>query len=393
MTRAAGAGRASGGSARRPPPHPAASRARAPAAINGQARGTVTWPSSHGGSAPGRRTLNEPPRTSGREAALMRAARGECRDGTGAAGVPLRAAAPPFIRAGVGHPDFRRHGALHGADARWSWAVVDPLRHPVEGWRKGDGARRTYAGSAAALDAVVFTNGPLVGKRGRATGKVTAGRVVADFAAATGSGVVAGAVLARRRRGGWAWPLAGGAAMAGGAWRRSFAGWTTCGAARSARNAIDESRTFDREGPRHAWIGRYGSTFASYAVGFGDPPDGAVEALGGLVLLLRSYELPGTGRAGADYAAHAAKRGAGGWGLVPVAPGAVDGDPPDGVVVVMAAPAPLGHVAQLLRAIGARDAVAVDPRGSRMMGAAGRFTVGPPPPHRQAIQTYGLCCR
>jgi hypothetical protein len=49
--------------------------------------------------------------------------------------------------------------------------------------------------------------------------------------------------------------------------------------------------------------------------------------------------------------------------------------------------------AEILCRAGARAAVAMDQSGCAMMGAYGRFMVGPPGYHRQAMQTYGLCCR
>jgi hypothetical protein len=45
-----------------------------------------------------------------------------------------------------------------------------------------------------------------------------------------------------------------------------------------------------------------------------------------------------------------------------------------------------------LAALGARDAVTMDQRGSVMLGAGRSFAIGPPLPHRQLIQHYGLCC-
>jgi hypothetical protein len=71
------------------------------------------------------------------------------------------------------------------------------------------------------------------------------------------------------------------------------------------------------------------------------------------------------------------------------------GEEADGVVLVAATRRRTGSatLAGRLATLGVRDAVATDTSGCAMLGIRRRFLVGPPLPHRQSIQRYGLCCR
>jgi hypothetical protein len=183
---------------------------------------------------------------------------------------------------------------------------------------------------------------------------------------------------------------------------RILCGWKPCGEIRSKTNAIDFRDDFDGEAPRHAWLGRTAEeTFDGYRVGQGRLSTDIVEAVGGLLLLVKEHRIPSTepGDVGydRDFAECRSKRGIAAWGLVPVADpegrGTVGSAPLGGVLVVVGAKrGSAAEVASFLLRLGARHAVAMDPRGSSMVGSFASFQVGPPPPHRQIIQTYGLAC-
>jgi hypothetical protein len=65
-----------------------------------------------------------------------------------------------------------------------------------------------------------------------------------------------------------------------------------------------------------------------------------------------------------------------------------------GVIVVLGSREALDAetAARVLARLGARDAVGMDQSGCVMMGTRRSLLVGPPRLHRQAMQTYGLCC-
>jgi hypothetical protein len=311
-----------------------------------------------------------------------------------------------FIPKVVVGPDFLTGGVAYGHDEDSWWAVVDPGKHPLCVWKKCVPGPAAYGRSARTLDAAIFTNGPMMGKRVGRTRKVTRGSAVWEFAIGTGTGVICG--LAGGLRSGSPYLVGIGGAMIGIglAWLRIFTNWVPCGAVFSACSGIDDRRNFD--GESHAWLGRFGHDFSSYRVGLGHPPNGVCEGLGGLILLVRNFRPAGTKIGDAafndDFAQLSKKNGVVAWGLVPLdraARGADEPGPdtnrteaPAGVIVVIGSRALNGEVvATRLCAIGTRDAVAMDQSACIMMGAAGQFVIGPPPLHRQDMQLYGLYCR
>ncbi|RBP14138.1 hypothetical protein DFR50_110164 [Roseiarcus fermentans] len=286
-----------------------------------------------------------------------------------------------FIAKVVGRADFAANGILLGSRDGRHWAVVDPRRHPLQVWRKKPGA--FYANSARDLNAAIFTNGPMMGKRVGML-KITRGAVVTVVAGATAIGALAGLAVGRN----WVSGLIGAAVCAGAAWIRVFADWTPCGTVCGRDQGVLDRRNFDDEADAHAWIGRFGQDFASYRIGRGDLPPDACEGLGGLVLLLADYA-PASGRIGdrsyhRDFAQLGRKEGVVSWGL---APGH------EVIAVIGGKTMNAADVAAIHRSIGARDAVAMDLNACSMMGSAGRFFIGPPPWHRQSMQIYGLCCK
>jgi hypothetical protein len=311
-------------------------------------------------------------------------------------GEPARDGAA-FVSLVTRHPAFRAAGAAAGRGVGCRWAVVDPERHRLHVWKRSSPAAWSYGRTARMLDATLFTNGPMMGKR-LAGSKVTRSRVAAEFLlwVAAGVGLGAGAALAglpRWRHGWWFGGTVGTAAGALAAWRRSFAGWVPCGLVLGQAGRIDERRNFDHEGGRHAWLGRSGVGFASYQIRDGDLPAGIEEGTGGLILLLRDYQIAGR-RVGdpqyrRDFAELAEKKGVVAWALVPIGAG-----PDAGVLVVLGGrKLDAASAASVLHGIGARDAVATDQSGSVMMGSGDGWLLPAPSLPRQSMQVYGLYCR
>jgi hypothetical protein len=306
-----------------------------------------------------------------------------------------------FIPSVVGHAEFRAAGVAHGRGTDCRWTVVDPERHPLYVWRRTLPTGRSYARTACTLDAAVFTNGPMMGKRLPQGRKVTRWSVPLEFATWAAVGTATGLGVARiaGTRGSW---LLGGVAGGALAWRRTLTGWAPCGRVRGQANGIDDRRNFDDEGSGHAWFGRFGRDFSSYRIADGDLPSNVEEGVGGLILLVRDFMVVGkrTGDSShcRDYAERAHKKGVVAWGLVP-GEGLRRRTPTThsaagvGVLVVLG-----GHrlraatAAAILGTIGTRDAVATDQGGSVLMGSGRECVLRPPSPPRQAIQLYGLCC-
>jgi hypothetical protein len=311
-----------------------------------------------------------------------------------------------FVAAIVAQPDFLSDGFLLGGNSDLQWAVVDPLRHPLGVWKKRATGILSYMRSAQALDAVVFTNGPLMGKRLWGSRKVTRGSVPWLFASSMGGGLFGGVAAAFGSPAQY-FAGAGGAALgAAHAWRQSFTNWIPCGTVRSQYSSVDDRRDFDGEGKRHAWLGRSSSEFSSHRIGYGDLPTDMSEGVGGLIMLVQNYEArtKNVDEQTYDYDFALLHRNTGvvAWALVPLssarAPrlGSVDGEAqtPNGVIVVAGSRDKLNceDMAAWLCSIGARDAVATDLSKCSMMGAGGNCSIGPPPRHRQALQFYGLYC-
>jgi len=303
-----------------------------------------------------------------------------------------------FVRSVVGHPLFRSSGVAHGRGTDFRWAIVDPERYPLYVWRRSSPAGWSYRRTARALDAAIFTNGPMMGRRLPDGAKLTRSRVPVEFALWTAAGVAAGLGLAHLPglRHGW---LLGGAAGAAAAWKRTFTGWVPCGGIRGQADGIDDRRDFDNEGAGHAWLGRFGREFASYRIGAGDLPAGVEEAAGGLILLVLDFKVVAT-RAGdpgyrRDFAELAAKKGVVAWGLVPSGGTTTGGAASEAGVLIVLGGRRLdaATAAAVLISIGTRDAVATDQSGSVMMGSGRTCLLRGPSLPRQSIQLYGLCCR
>jgi hypothetical protein len=309
----------------------------------------------------------------------------------------LDAGGTEFVAQVVSQAQFRQTGISYGRDSSGAWAIVDPRAHPMHVWQKRDGAAASYGDTAIAMDFAMFTNGPMMGRRLSPRSKLTRRRVAWEFVgAAVGAGAIAALGLGRAGYSRYALGAVGAACGSVHAWRRSFTGWRPCGHVISAQHRIREQVSFDHESPRHSWIGRFSTDFQSYVIGYGDLPENVVEGLGGLIMLVQDFAPvrgngPGVGP-GSDFAQLRHKRGIIAWGLVPLR---MSGDPDlAGVIVILGSQKAFdaATAARLLARIGARDAVGMDQSGSVMMGARQSFLVGPPPLHRQSMQTYGLCC-
>ena len=298
-----------------------------------------------------------------------------------------------FIPSVVGHPAFCSVGVAYGrAPGGARWAVVDPQRHPLTLWGRPARAGWAYGRTAGGLDAVLFTNGPMMGKRLPGGRKLTMSRVPIDFALWTIAGAVAGGRLAGAPRSALG-RVSGAVAGVVLVWGRTFTGWEPCGRVHGTAAGIEDSRDFDHEGQRHAWFGRNGRDFASYRIDNGDLPAGVEEGMGGLILLVKDHRVvdrrpdePGYRR---DFAELATKKGVVAWGLVPI-----DAGSGTGVLVVLGGRRlDAAGVAAAMKSIGARDAVATDQSGSILMGAGRTFLLRRPALPRQCMQVYGLSCR
>ncbi len=316
-------------------------------------------------------------------------------------GPRLRIDPAGFVAAATALPGFRADGVVSGSDGPWQWWVVDPERHPLHVWRRAIGVA-SYARSATALGATVFSNGPMMGRRHRVGGKITRIRVPLEFAFWTAAGAAAavssasvrsrasGAKQAPLRR--WAPAgLLGGLVGAGLAWRRVFSGWVPCGGVVAGTAGIEDRRNFDSEGDRHAWFGRTGTDFSSHTMADGDVPAGVAEGMGGLIRLVREHRVvtrrPATTDYGQDFADLADKPGVVAWALVPTGEG-------QGVLLVLGGgPVTAGEAGVLLADLGARDAVATDQSGCAMLGQGREFALDRPSLPRRTMQVYGLCCR
>lgn len=316
--------------------------------------------------------------------------------------VDIERAGSTFIPTIVGSRDFQASGVAYGRSVDSWWVVVDPRLHPLYVWRRSGTGMQVYGRTAQALGAAVFSNGLMPGKRFSRRRKVTRSSALLEFALWSGIGAIGGCAAARGLHRRLLAGAAGGMLGFFAAWQRTFTNWLPCGRVQSEANSIDDRRNFDNEGPTHTWFGRFANDFASYRIGDGDLPLGVLEGSGGLISLVRDFKPPSKSpddpRYAHDFASLFQKKGVVAWGLVPLDQAwdvTVNGEPgPDGVVVVFGS----SHLdaeaaAQRLCAIGTRDAVALDQRASIMLGTDREFMIGPPPIHRQGMQTYGFYCR
>ena len=296
-------------------------------------------------------------------------------------------------------PVFQVVGAASGRHgARW-WAVIDPERHPLYVWQSDTARPSGYADIAAALQATVYTNGPLMGKRLGRTRKLTKRLAVCELVTWPAIGTAIGALLGRPRL---PFAVVGNAAASVQVWRRIFTNWLPCGFVVSEHHNLRDLRDFDAEGVTHAWIGRSGTAFASYAIGDGQLPHHVREGIGGVLRLVRDFAPVLPPPSNAEHAAHYAelyqKAGNIAWGLIPLKdqPGlAIDGSIPHPAGLLVVAGSRTDRPADLaswLCAIGTGDAVVMDQRGSLLLGS-GRRNLLRPARHRQAMQAYGLYCR
>src|SRR5258705_2122668 len=88
---------------------------------------------------------------------------------------------PGFLLAATADSQFRATGSISGRIADSAWAVVDPQRHPLSVWGRLSSWPCSYARAAQALDAVVVTNGPMMGKRLSGGRKVTRSSLPMEF--------------------------------------------------------------------------------------------------------------------------------------------------------------------------------------------------------------------
>ncbi len=298
------------------------------------------------------------------------------------------------VRQALDRPGFGETGVTEGGEGSFSWVLVDPERHPLVIWERVP--RRSYAATARELEAAAFTNGPYVGRLGRAEVATRIGGCVAAGAIGGAGWALLQTVGTQKRQ---ARRRVGGAALGaitgfGFGWWTALTGWEPCGLVHSETNGIDDRRDWRGEGATHGWIGRSGANFESYAVGLGNPPEGLREAMGGLIPLIVDGEVLGADPADPnhhpDYARSRTKKQLVTWCLLPTpnaqGPGAL-------LVVATRDRAASAELATHLIDLGVTGAVATDSSGCAMLGSGRRFILGPPHMHRQTIQRYGLCCK
>lgn len=303
-----------------------------------------------------------------------------------------------FVPNVLADPRFVADGVASGHDRGCWWAVVDPLRHPLGVWQKRVPRLAEYGRSAQALQAAVFTNGPMMGKRLSPTRKLTRRSAAWEFAKWMVIGAIGALLVASLWRASFLGGIGGAAIGVALASRRVFTNWIPCGAVYSRASDIDDRRIFDNE--THAWFGRFAGDFASYRIAPGNLPPDVREGIGGLILIVRDFEMAAT-KVGdpafnRDFAQLSKKNGVVAWGLVPLdrTVDATRSEQLEGVIVVLGGHTLDCEVAAIrLCSIGARDAVAMDQSACIMMGSGRDFMIGPPPLHRQEMQLYGLYCR
>jgi hypothetical protein len=174
--------------------------------------------------------------------------------------------------------------------------------------------------------------------------------------------------------------------------RSLFCDWAPCGYVVGEKNGVRDFRDFDGEGRAHAWLGRFGTEFDSYGIGQGQLPHGVVEGSGGLFLLVRKCA---PAYVDTDFHAFVYKRGVVAWALVDLISldDAHEQTDVRGVLLVIGSRLlRAAEAADLLVAIGARDAVATDQSASVLLGACSSIAVGPPSILRQGFQQYGFYC-
>ena len=298
-----------------------------------------------------------------------------------------------FLPGIMADPAFLVDGIVYGFAGSYWWAVVDPYQHPLCVWQKTNIPPAAYSRSGRNLNAAIFTNGPMMGKRFSSGRKITKMMTPLAFASWTALGGVMGVALTRSR---WAQAMLGALGAAAGvmvAWQRIFVGWTPCGYVISETNGIDDRTNFDDEGDSHAWIGRFGTAFGSYQIDRGNLPTDVVEGMGGMILIAKDFAPvscdPDAPSYDYDFAHLHQKRGVVAWGLAPLA----EGQQRDGVLVVLGShQLDLKEAATYLCDIGVRDAVATDQRGCVMLGSHKHMLLKSPAPYRQTMQSYGLYC-
>ena len=285
-------------------------------------------------------------------------------------------------------PEFRSTGAWAGRVGSFHLVVLDARRHRLEVWQRGV-RRRSFARSAAAIEAVVATNGPMMGKRSRSGRQVD--RMTLARSAVAGALTAAGlAWVTTPRCGRPIRSAAAGAAAGLGALvvlARGFDGWQVCGRVCSAAIGVTDLSDFENEGPSFAWIGRRAEDMPP-EVGYGQLPDDVTEGLGGLLPLIVEGRavLPGRGDPwSANVARLGNKRGVAAWAVCPTTR-----DRPALLIVAASAEATAIEAGACLLELGARGAVAADQRGCALLVVGGRCVVGPPRLARQLIQRYGL---
>ena len=306
---------------------------------------------------------------------------------------------PDFVQRVVETPAFREMGVACGRTSSWRWAVVDPCLHPLYVWAQRGDNPFAYAQSALRLGSAVFTNGPMMGKVVSGV-NVTRARAGLEVAIGTVCGGLAGGLGSRGiRRRLFASALGGAVGMSSAA-IHVLSGWVPCGYVISRRNHIEDIQDFNGEGKYHTWFGRFDLDYDSYRVGTGAPPTELYEGVGGLISIVRGFRMPDRSPSDpafdADFAALADKQGVAAWALIDLphrrSAGSTGRVRAGGVLFVLGSRERTAADAGVaLAALGARDAVATDQRGSVMLGA-GRYLAIAPPPHRQLIQHYGLCC-
>lgn len=347
--------------------------------------------------------------------------------------IDISTAGKSFIPQVVADPSFQKNGVLYGDKSDWYWAVVNPYKHPLDVWQKKTtgplGFLKAYIDSAHALNAVVFTNGPMMETSPPGRGSTYEAAYLALLALTIAT---TGSLLAYLFP--WFWALVGTVVVG---WMYPwllallfFTGGTPFGGIYSAAVPVATSGMKYND----HYFGRNGIPFSSYSVG-PDPTPVLTEVIGGLIPVVLKF-VAQTATTSTSYGNWSKTDGISGWGLIPFTdPGSpMPGDwlqgvkltwegqeePLDGVILaighnrrissgsgllstwasvasqiwswIAGPPAYMGALGPMLVSVGARDAVVMDGGDSIMMGAVSDDMVGPPPPYKDVWQIYGFKC-
>jgi hypothetical protein len=279
---------------------------------------------------------------------------------------------------------YRNDGVIYGHNDPWYWAVVDPMRHPLYVWpKKGTGG--DYTSSAKALSAVVFSNGPMMGRLSPT--KMVSMLIVIPTVIGLIGYAIGGPVVGL---------IAGGFSLLT-VYLKITKDWDPLGPVFGRHHGVQDSGIKNPD-PWLAIIGRSvrspmeRTPISDYVMRIGTNDSGLDEAIGGLIPLIQSSAIFSSTVGATNYnpafagITNPQVKGVVAWGLIfpPITEGAliVIGSDKSGV-----SPALPG----ILAAIKVRDAAAMDGNNSVLLGEHNDAWFEPPN-LKERIEKYGFYC-